>query len=342
MGGTITSLLTHADAPAIANSQVEARAVVSKAAPNQSDAAGLQATAFTTALPAPADVTAALNGNPHLQSAFSSAQISALILLGGSAPAGGTAAPQTYTARTSLGLDVSSLSGPHDLLLGLHDPLKTGSALDSVELTLKTEGNVVSDTLLRDVNSALNYFGDRVIDLGAAGGAASPVNLDFSFILTAHNPEDGLLANFVLGTVASAAGDTNHDGQVGFDDLVTLARHYGMATGAKWEDGDFNNDGSVGFDDLVLLARHYGQSLGSVQTATLQPSFRAAVAQAFAQVPEPSTLGLVALAAGGLLIRRRSMAPASPVANRIKASVQRFGQTPRGGPGARNCQSAGG
>ena len=58
----------------------------------------------------------------------------------------------------------------------------------------------------------------------------------------------------------SLAGDVNHDGSVGFDDLVALARHYGEAN-AAFSDGDLNYDGKVNFDDLVILARTYGDEL---------------------------------------------------------------------------------
>jgi hypothetical protein len=53
-------------------------------------------------------------------------------------------------------------------------------------------------------------------------------------------------------------GDLNHDGSVGFADLLSLAQHYGAAN-AAWEQGDLNGDGSVGFDDLLILAQDYGQ-----------------------------------------------------------------------------------
>lgn len=74
-------------------------------------------------------------------------------------------------------------------------------------------------------------------------------------------------------------GDANFDQNVGFDDLILLARNYGKA-GAHWFDGDFNGDGSVGFDDLISLARDYGQSAGVA--AAFQPQV--------ASLPEPSCL----------------------------------------------------
>ena len=97
-------------------------------------------------------------------------------------------------------------------------------------------------------------------------------------------------------------GDANLDGGVGFDDLVALARHYGQ-NNATWSEGDFNYDGNVGFDDLVALARNYGQAPAPGQLAAFDPAFRADIQAAFASVPEPTSLGALALVLG--LWRRR-------------------------------------
>ena len=75
----------------------------------------------------------------------------------------------------------------------------------------------------------------------------------------------------------SLLGDLNGDGSVGFDDLVTLARHYGMP--ADYAGGDIDGSGVVGFDDLLLLARDYGLS--------------ANIGAAVVVLPEPLTVGLL-------------------------------------------------
>lgn len=102
-------------------------------------------------------------------------------------------------------------------------------------------------------------------------------------------------------------GDSNLDGLVGFPDLVAVAQHYGQNDGqATWFGGDFTFDGNVGFADLVAVAQNYG---GTFPTAAAIPgapvNFNADMAAAFGSVPEPSTLGVVALAGLALLRRRR-------------------------------------
>lgn len=99
-------------------------------------------------------------------------------------------------------------------------------------------------------------------------------------------------------------GDANHDGMVGYDDLLTLSHNYGRDN-ATWEEGDFNGDGKVDFQDLLLLARDYGQGLTSAQMASFDPAFRADLQQALADLPEPASLALLTPLALLCLRRRR-------------------------------------
>jgi len=101
-------------------------------------------------------------------------------------------------------------------------------------------------------------------------------------------------------------GDANFDGKVDFQDLMTLAHHYGQAGEVGYVDGDFDMDQKVDFGDLVILARNYGAGTPAAsELAQLDPSFRADVQRAFADVPEPSSALLAAVACPLLLRRRR-------------------------------------
>lgn len=54
-------------------------------------------------------------------------------------------------------------------------------------------------------------------------------------------------------------GDTNLDRAVNFDDLLSLAQHYGTNTLPFWFRGDFDYDGDTDFDNLLALAQNYQQ-----------------------------------------------------------------------------------
>ena len=100
-------------------------------------------------------------------------------------------------------------------------------------------------------------------------------------------------------------GDAGLDGTVNFTDLVALAQSYNDATGmAVWTDGDFTYDGNVDFADLVALAQNYGGAMPA--DGTFGTAFEADLAAAFAAVPEPSGIGVVALGATLAVRRRRS------------------------------------
>jgi hypothetical protein len=105
-------------------------------------------------------------------------------------------------------------------------------------------------------------------------------------------------------------GDANLDGVVSGDDFTILTGDLGKSNSA-WDKGDFNYNGIVAGDDFTLLA----QSLGSFQNLPTGglPAADLAAIDAFAaanglqaDVPEPASLGLLAIGTLGVLFRRRS------------------------------------
>ena len=79
----------------------------------------------------------------------------------------------------------------------------------------------------------------------------------------------------------AAAGDTNLDGVVTFDDFLALSANFGEA--GSWEQGDFDGNGQVDFPDFLALSAN----------------FRGA--NAAAAVPEPAGLGLALFGVLGLI-----------------------------------------
>jgi hypothetical protein len=84
-------------------------------------------------------------------------------------------------------------------------------------------------------------------------------------------------------------GDFNSDGIVGIGDFSQLAANFN--TPGTWETGDANEDGFVDIGDFSLLAANYNQvATGSTARGA---------------VPEPTAAAMLALAAVGVLQRRR-------------------------------------
>jgi PEP-CTERM motif len=167
----------------------------------------------------------------------------------------------------------------------------TGSAGTTglkLQFTDGTGVNLLKDT---DASGAVNWSGP-----GNLEGAASATVVDAKSAVPGNPLTPGTT------TTKAGLGDANLDGTVGFIDLVALAQNYD-SKGKSWFQGDFNLDNEVNFNDLVLLAQNYGQPVPAA--GTFGGSFDDAVAAAFAQVPEPASLGVIGLGALSLVSRRR-------------------------------------
>ncbi len=98
-------------------------------------------------------------------------------------------------------------------------------------------------------------------------------------------------------------GDTNLDGSVTLNDLVSLEQYYNFPQDQRgWAQG--NTTGNGNFADLVALEQNYGANLPSVLASP-----NAAVASASTSpAPEPSSLAIALLTAPWLLRRRNRKA----------------------------------
>jgi hypothetical protein len=151
----------------------------------------------------------------------------------------------------------------------------------------------------------IEYFTD-VVNLVRDVDPSAAINWDLetavgTTVVSAKSFTTGALVSGNT-TVRAGPGDSNLDGNVDFNDLVTLAQNYNTPTGMTWFDGDNNYDGAVDFNDLVGLAQNYNSA---VPASGLPASFASDVAAAFAQVPEPGSFTIIGAATAGMLLRRR-------------------------------------
>jgi T5SS/PEP-CTERM-associated repeat protein len=73
-----------------------------------------------------------------------------------------------------------------------------------------------------------------------------------------YNPSQEDCDDDGVGDVCDCPGDVDCDSDVDLADLQVLLAHYGMPSGASYEDGDLDDDGAVGLADLQALLSVYG------------------------------------------------------------------------------------
>jgi PEP-CTERM motif len=97
-------------------------------------------------------------------------------------------------------------------------------------------------------------------------------------------------------------GDTNLDGKVDGTDYSRIDAGY-LSGGTGWYNGDFNYDGVIDGSDYTLIDNAFNTQGATLSAEVASPT--AQVAGDSSAVPEPASLGLLAIGAAGLLGRRR-------------------------------------
>ncbi len=182
-------------------------------------------------------------------------------LLSQNFPAGAVLTPGgVLTGVLSVVLDYSGTS--QSILVTFTKDVSTTLDASDFELTnLTTGGTPVTLTLL-----SVSPDG-TVARLGFSntGGLLPTILVDGDYQLKVKAGSVGD-ANDLLPTDHNAPlffknGDFNRDRKTNFDDLLILAQHYGMQSGATFAIGDINYDGKVNFDDLLAFAQRYNTQL---------------------------------------------------------------------------------
>jgi fibronectin-binding autotransporter adhesin len=167
----------------------------------------------------------------------------------------------------------------------------------------------------------------------AAGGHWTGGQIDSSSVASANTRQsalvysigyadsaDGLIPTIPSGEIEvlpTLAGDAKLQGNVVFGDFQVLAQYFGKSN-TTWDEGDFTYSGTTNFGDFQLLAQNFGSNSGGLTGGELASinSFAAGFGAALVpdsdgvgfqvvSVPEPASLGLMAVAGMGLLARRK-------------------------------------
>lgn len=98
-------------------------------------------------------------------------------------------------------------------------------------------------------------------------------------------------------------GDVNFDGRIDRSDVAQLSQHFGMTTGATWDEGDVDGNGRVDMFDLTAVQSR----MTAGGPVVIGPPVDIVAHAAAAAVPEPSSvaLALLGLAATAVAAGRR-------------------------------------
>jgi len=274
-------------------------------------------------------------------------EISAPLALSGAVSKTGTgtlriSGAQSHTAGSSLNISAGNL-----VLASNTGTAATGGSAATTNLALTVSGSGSTVTLgssadLKDLTISTANAGTQGVDLAspAAAGAFNALRVYSANLAAAKSALNAAVANArtnagdgifdstphaasAIGVAqiadahgdsmvevrATKVGDLNLDGQVSISDFIDLASHFGGVGG--WQEGDLNYDGNISISDFIDLASNFGSSYsGEVFpiSAADQQTLANFAASIGASVPEPGTMGFVAVGAFGLLARRRRRA----------------------------------
>jgi fibronectin-binding autotransporter adhesin len=158
--------------------------------------------------------------------------------------------------------------------------------------------------------------------ISSSSAAATPSLTALGVELNNNGSGGTLMTSFEGQTVTSNdvlvkytfVGDADLSGKISSTDYVLIDNGFNSRGGANpltgWRNGDFNYDGKIDGDDYTLIDNAFNTQ-GSVSFASTSAGPAEMIAADTAQialsaaVPEPGTLGLLAMGAVGLLIPKR-------------------------------------
>jgi hypothetical protein len=238
----------------------------------------------------------------------------------------GSAATATSAAGANLAISIFNGGGSGSIVLGSHQDVKEATVnyneTDLQGLDLNSPATPGAYNALRiyatdldgtklamsdAIHNATINAGDGVYDSGIGAHPGSKIGV--AVVSDAHGDKLTMVRT-------TRVGDLNLDGSVTISDFIDLASNFNASgPGITWQEGDLNGDQSVTISDFIDLAANfnsnYAGSVGVLNPSDLQTlaNFASSIGVdpgvIGSAVPEPATIGLLAIGALGLMGRRR-------------------------------------
>jgi hypothetical protein len=142
---------------------------------------------------------------------------------------------------------------------------------------------------------------------GITSSSAAANSLSYG-IGYADSADPGNPAGLAAGTLEfeyTLLGDANLDGKVNGTDFAILAADFNKAV-SGWDGGDFNYDGKANGTDFADLASNFNQGASQADDLAGFEALLGLNGTGPVSVPEPASIGLLALGTVSMMRRRRA------------------------------------
>jgi hypothetical protein len=177
-------------------------------------------------------------------------------------------------------------------------------AVNSADKSLKTAA--LNRAITQAAGPSDTWTGNGITSSAAAGDPAHlAVGLFDNAVLnlTTFGGTTSVDSNSIL-IAAIHLGDANRDGVVDIQDQSIITNNWQQSRD-NWAAGDLNRDGFVDIQDLTIVTNNWQQTSSFSQAVSQLAAAPDSGGGIVVAVPEPASLGMIALGAAGLLVRRR-------------------------------------